>query len=62
MKKTIYNIGDELMINNVLWKVRDIRQRFGKLLSYDMDRVDGKKSHFTIETDSLETLMANNIK
>ena len=55
--KTVYSIGDEVTINNVQWKVASIRQRFGKLLSYDMDRNDGIKGNFTIETGSLETLM-----
>ena len=55
--KTIYDVGDEVIINNISWKVDGIRQRFGKVLSYDMNRSDGKKGHLTIETDSLETLM-----
>ena len=55
--KTVYSIGDEVTINNVPWKVTSIRQRFGKLLSYDMNRSDGKEGNFTIETGSLETLM-----
>ena len=55
--KTVYNVGDEVIINNISWKVNAIRQRFGKLLSYDMNRNDGEKGSFTIETGSLETLM-----
>tara|TARA_Y100001963_G_C6479986_1_gene308498 strand:- start:152 stop:331 length:180 start_codon:yes stop_codon:yes gene_type:complete len=55
--KTIYKIGDEVTINNVSWKVSDIRHRFGKLLSYDMDRNDGEEGNFTIETGSLEKIM-----
>ena len=60
MKEALYKIGDEVTINNVPWKVRSIRHRFGKLLSYDMDRIDGVKDSFTIETGSLETLMGEN--
>ena len=55
--KTVYNVGDEVTINNISWKVTSIRHRFGKLLSYDMNRNDGEEGHFTIETGSLETLM-----
>jgi hypothetical protein len=58
--ETVYNVGDEVKINNVLWKVGGIRHRFGKLLSYDMKRNDGKKGSFSIETGSLETLMGVN--
>ena len=57
MKETVYNIGDEVIINSVSWKVKDIRQRFGKVLSYDMNRNDGEKGSFTIETGSLEVMM-----
>ena len=57
--ETVYNIGDEVTINNVLWKVKGIRNKFGKVLVYDMNRSDGKEGHVTIETGSLETLMEN---
>ena len=57
MKEALYKIGDEVTINNIPWKVTSIRQRFGTMLVYDMNRNDGKKEHFTIETGSLETLM-----
>ena len=57
MTNTFYNVGDEVTINNVPWKVTSIRQRFGRMLVYDMDRNDNKNDHFTIETGSLETLM-----
>jgi hypothetical protein len=57
MKETVYKIGDEVTINNIPWKVKGIRHKFGKLLVYDMNRNDGKKEYFTIETGSLETIM-----
>ena len=57
MKKTHYSIGDEVTINNISWTINNIRHRFGTLLSYDMDRSDGKDESFTIEAGSLETLM-----
>jgi len=60
MEETIYKIGDEVTINDISWKVRSIRHRFGKLLSYDMYRTDGIKDTFTIETGSLETIMGEN--
>ena len=55
--EAFYCVGDEVTINKIPWKVKSIRHRFGKLLSYDMYRTDGIKDTFTIETGSLETLM-----
>ena len=55
--KTVYSIGDEVTINNISWKVKSIRQRFGMMLVYDMNRTDDINESFTIETGSLETLM-----
>ena len=55
--EAFYSVGDKVTINNVPWKVKGIRHRFGKLLVYDMDRKDGIKYTCSIETGSLETLM-----
>ena len=60
MKEALYNIGDEVLINNISWKVKDIRERFGRMLVYDMNRTDDINESFTIETGSLETLMGEN--
>ena len=60
MKQTLYKIGDEVTINNISWKVKSIRRRFGMMLVYDMDRNDGIKDSLSIETGSLETLMGEN--
>ena len=60
MKEALYKIGDEVTINNVPWKVKSIRQRFGMMLVYDMDRNDKLNGHFSIETGSLETIMGEN--
>ena len=57
MVETVYNVGDEVTINKILWKVKSIRHRFGRMLVYDMSRIDGVKDTFTIETGSLETIM-----
>ena len=57
MNKALYNIGDKVLINDISWKVKAIRERFGRMLVYDMDRNDGIKDTFTIETGSLETIM-----
>ena len=29
MVETVYNVGDEVTINKILWKVKSIRHRFG---------------------------------
>ena len=55
-KELRYSIGDKVTINEKVWKVKSIRQRFGKFFVYDMDG-KGSEDSFTIETDSLETLM-----
>jgi len=55
--ETVYSVGDEVIINNITWEVKSIRSRFGKILSYDMNRCDGQEGSFTIETGSLETIM-----
>ena len=57
MMETVYNVGDEVTINDISWKVSNIRNRFGRVLVYDMNRSDGGEGHITIETGSLETLM-----
>ena len=55
--ETVYNVGDEVLINNISWKVKSIRERFGRMLVYDMNRTDGIEDSFSIETGSLETMM-----
>ena len=60
MNKVLYNIGDEVLINDISWKVKDIRERFGRMLVYDMNRTDDINESFTIETGSLDTLMGEN--
>jgi len=55
-EKPKYVVGEELTINDIKWKVESIRQRFGMLRVYDMVRPNTSDS-FSIETDSLETML-----
>ena len=58
MKVKKYKVGDEVTINKIKWRVESIRNRFGLMNVYDMQRKD-TTDHFTIETEALETLLGD---